>query len=82
MWTYDSFIPKKWSLHRTQGSPAGVPEEREAARMALDLARLGSLPAPGRPEAVEALRARLPGASPLAPCPPVARLPPRLGYAA
>jgi hypothetical protein len=32
---------------REQGRAAGVPEEREAVRMALDLARLRPLPAPG-----------------------------------
>jgi hypothetical protein len=38
---------------------AGVPEERETVRIALDLARLRSLPAPGRRELVEALQAAL-----------------------
>lgn len=40
---------------RRRGHPAGVPEAREAARVALDLATLRGLPAPGRRELVEAL---------------------------
>jgi hypothetical protein len=50
---------------REQGHAAGVPEEREAVRMALDLARLRSLPAPGRRELVEALQACLAQGEPL-----------------
>jgi hypothetical protein len=41
---------------REQGHAAGVPEERESVRMALDLAPRRSLPAPGRRELVEALQ--------------------------
>ncbi|MDI1462473.1 DUF5682 family protein [Catellatospora sp. KI3] len=40
---------------RAAGHPAGPAESREAARLALDLARLRGLPAPGRGELVEAL---------------------------
>jgi Family of unknown function (DUF5682) len=40
-------------------------EEREAVRMALDLARLRSLPGRGRREIVEALQARLAQGEPL-----------------
>jgi hypothetical protein len=50
---------------REQGHAAGVPEEREAVRMALDLARLRSLPAPGRRELVEALQTYLAQGEPL-----------------
>ena len=41
---------------REQGHPAGVPDAREAVRFARDLARLRSLPGPGRRELVEALQ--------------------------
>jgi hypothetical protein len=50
---------------REQGHAAGVPDEREAVRMALDLARLRSLPAPGRRELVEALQSCLAQGEPL-----------------
>ncbi len=41
---------------RERGHAAGVPDAREAVRFAGDLARLRSLPAPGRRELVEALQ--------------------------
>ncbi|GIJ61112.1 DUF5682 family protein [Virgisporangium aurantiacum] len=40
---------------RAAGHPAGPAEAREAARLAIDLARLRGLPAPGRGELVEAI---------------------------
>jgi Mg-chelatase subunit ChlD len=40
---------------RAAGHPAGPAESREAARLAIDLARLRGLPAPGRGELVEAI---------------------------
>ncbi|WP_412539533.1 DUF5682 family protein [Longispora sp. K20-0274] len=40
---------------RSAGHPAGPAEARETVRMALDLARLRGLPAPGRGELVEAM---------------------------
>jgi hypothetical protein len=40
---------------RGAGHPAGPAEAREAARLAIDLARLRGLPAPGRGELVEAI---------------------------
>ncbi|MGY0235245.1 DUF5682 family protein [Longispora urticae] len=40
---------------RAAGHPAGPAEARETVRMALDLARLRGLPAPGRGELVEAM---------------------------
>lgn len=40
---------------RELGHPAGPAEAREAARLAIDLARLRGLPAPGRGELVEAI---------------------------
>jgi hypothetical protein len=50
---------------RELGHPAGVPDEREAVRVALDLARLRGLPAPGRRELVEALQTCLAQGEPL-----------------
>lgn len=44
---------------RASGHPAGVPDAREAARVAIDLARLRDLPAPGRRELVEGLQSAL-----------------------
>jgi Mg-chelatase subunit ChlD len=41
---------------RAQGQPAGPAEAAEAARLAVDLATLRGLPAPGRGELVEALQ--------------------------
>ena len=43
---------------RAAGHPAGPAEAREAARLAIDLARLRGLPAPGRGELVEAMQTR------------------------
>jgi hypothetical protein len=50
---------------REMGHPAGVPDEREAVRVAVDLARLRGLPAPGRRELVEALQTCLAQGEPL-----------------
>jgi len=50
---------------RKQGHAAGVPDAREAVRVATDLARLRDLPAPGRRELVEALQTTLAQAEPL-----------------
>jgi hypothetical protein len=50
---------------RELGHPAGIPDEREAVRLALDLARLRGLPAPGRRELVEALQSCLAQGEPL-----------------
>lgn len=50
---------------RDQGHAAGVPEEREALRLALDLSRLRSLPTLGRRELVEALQSCLAQGEPL-----------------
>lgn len=44
---------------RALGHAAGVPDEREAVRVALDLARLRGLPAPGRRELLEAVTTAL-----------------------
>ncbi|GAB3088737.1 DUF5682 family protein [Micromonospora schwarzwaldensis] len=44
---------------RRAGHPAGPAEARETARLALDLARLRGLPAPGRGELVEAMQSVL-----------------------
>ncbi|MEU7824551.1 DUF5682 family protein [Catellatospora sp. NPDC049133] len=44
---------------RAAGHPAGPAEAREAVRLAVDLARLRGLPAPGRGELVEALQSVL-----------------------
>jgi len=49
---------------RRSGHPAGVPDAREAVRLALDLARLRDLPAPGRRELVEGLQTALAQAEP------------------
>jgi hypothetical protein len=50
---------------RRNGHAAGVPDAREAIRVAEDLARLRSLPAPGRRELVEALQSTLAQGEPL-----------------
>lgn len=50
---------------RSQDHTAGVPDSREAARVALDLARLRNLPAPGRRELVESLTLALAQGEPL-----------------
>ncbi|MFC7246896.1 DUF5682 family protein [Catellatospora aurea] len=44
---------------RAAGHPAGPAEAREAVRLAVDLARLRRLPAPGRGELIEALQSVL-----------------------
>ncbi|MBW4718318.1 VWA domain-containing protein [Saccharothrix sp. SC076] len=50
---------------RELGHPAGPGEAREALRLAVDLARLRGLPAPGRGEVVEAVQSVLTHAEPL-----------------
>ncbi|WP_245930949.1 DUF5682 family protein [Actinokineospora auranticolor] len=50
---------------REFGHPAGPGEAREALRLAVDLARLRGLPAPGRGEVVEAVQTVLTHAEPL-----------------
>jgi hypothetical protein len=50
---------------RDLGHPAGPGEAREALRLAVDLARLRGLPAPGRGEVVEAVQTVLTHAEPL-----------------
>lgn len=50
---------------RRAGQPAGVAEAREVARIAVDLARLRGLPAPGRRELVEALQSALAQGEPM-----------------
>jgi len=50
---------------RRSGHTAGVPDAREAIRLAADLARLRNLPAPGRRELVEALHSALAQGEPL-----------------
>ncbi|WNV88211.1 DUF5682 family protein [Umezawaea sp. Da 62-37] len=50
---------------RELGHPAGPGEAREALRLAVDLARLRGLPAPGRSEVVEAVQTVLTHAEPL-----------------
>ncbi|MEV6848219.1 DUF5682 family protein [Actinoplanes sp. NPDC051411] len=50
---------------RAQGQPAGPGEAAEVARLASDLARLRSLPAPGRGELVEALQTVLAQGAPV-----------------
>ncbi|WP_033442496.1 DUF5682 family protein [Saccharothrix sp. NRRL B-16314] len=50
---------------RELGHPAGPGEAREALRLAVDLARLRDLPAPGRGEVVEAVQSVLTHAEPL-----------------
>ncbi|PSL51742.1 VWA domain containing CoxE-like protein [Saccharothrix carnea] len=50
---------------RELGHPAGPGEAREALRLAVDLARLRGLPAPGRGELVEAVQSVLTHAEPL-----------------
>jgi hypothetical protein len=50
---------------RARGHPAGPAEAREAVRMAVDLARLRGLPAPGRGELVEAMQTVLTQAEPV-----------------
>jgi hypothetical protein len=50
---------------RARGHPAGPAEAREAVRLAVDLARLRGLPAPGRGELIEAMQSVLTHAEPV-----------------
>ncbi|MFC5288261.1 DUF5682 family protein [Actinokineospora guangxiensis] len=50
---------------RELGHPAGPAEAKEALRLAVDLARLRGLPAPGRGEVVEAVQSTLTHADPI-----------------
>lgn len=50
---------------RRQGHPAGVPDSREALRLAEDLARLRGLPSPGRRELVEGIQSAFVQGEPL-----------------
>ncbi|WP_344135396.1 DUF5682 family protein, partial [Luedemannella flava] len=54
-----SFAVRVTAALREAGHPAGPAESREVARLAIDLARLRGLPAPGRGELVEALQTTL-----------------------
>ncbi len=60
-----AFIVRICARVRELGHPAGPGEAREALRMAVDLARLRGLPAPGRGEVVEAVQSVLTHAEPL-----------------
>ncbi|MEV0681992.1 DUF5682 family protein [Actinosynnema sp. NPDC050436] len=60
-----SVIVRICSRVRELGHPAGPGEAREALRLAVDLARLRGLPAPGRGEVVEAVQTVLTHAEPL-----------------
>ncbi|CCH31379.1 DUF5682 family protein [Actinosynnema sp. NPDC047251] len=60
-----SVIVRICSRVRELGHPAGPGEAREALRLAIDLARLRGLPAPGRGEVVEAVQSVLTHAEPL-----------------
>ncbi|KOX28763.1 VWA containing CoxE family protein [Saccharothrix sp. NRRL B-16348] len=60
-----SFIVRICARVRELGHPAGPGEAREALRLAIDLARLRGLPAPGRGELVEAVQTVLTHAEPL-----------------
>ena len=51
-----SFAVRLTAALRRSGHPAGPAEAREVARVAVDLARLRDLPAPGRAELVEAIQ--------------------------
>lgn len=59
-----AFAVRVTSALRAAGHPAGPAEAREAARLAVDLARIRGLPAPGRGELVEALQSTLAHGSP------------------
>jgi Mg-chelatase subunit ChlD len=50
---------------RKRGHPAGPAEAREALRLAMDLARLRGLPAPGRGELIESIQSVLTHGDPL-----------------
>ena len=54
-----AFAVRVTSALRAAGHPAGPAEAGEVARLAIDLARLRGLPAPGRGELVEALQTTL-----------------------
>ncbi|MEV1119488.1 DUF5682 family protein [Actinosynnema sp. NPDC049800] len=60
-----SLIVRICARVRELGHPAGPAEAREALRLAVDLARLRGLPAPGRGELVEAVQTVLTHAEPL-----------------
>ncbi|MFE2754504.1 DUF5682 family protein, partial [Actinosynnema sp. NPDC059335] len=60
-----SFLVRICARVRELGHPAGPGEAREALRLAVDLARLRALPAPGRGELVEAAQTVLTHAEPL-----------------
>ncbi len=60
-----SLIVRICARVRELGHPAGPGEAREALRLAVDLARLRGLPAPGRGELVEAVQTVLTHAEPL-----------------
>ncbi|ASO21147.1 hypothetical protein FHR81_002114 [Actinoalloteichus hoggarensis] len=60
-----SMITRICGRIRELGHPAGPGEAREALRLAIDLARLRGLPAPGRSEVVEAVQSVLTHAEPL-----------------
>ncbi|PWW67144.1 DUF5682 family protein [Actinokineospora spheciospongiae] len=60
-----SVIVRMCARIRELGHPAGPGEAREALRLAVDLARLRGLPAPGRGEVVEAVQTVLTHAEPL-----------------
>ncbi|QQQ80649.1 VWA domain-containing protein [Saccharothrix sp. 6-C] len=60
-----SLIVRICARVRELGHPAGPGEAREALRLAIDLARLRGLPAPGRGELVEAVQTVLTHAEPL-----------------
>ncbi len=53
--TVARFVVETCSEIRKRGHVAGVPDSREATRMAHDLARLRGLPAPGRRELLESI---------------------------
>nr|WP_042183375.1 DUF5682 family protein [Kibdelosporangium sp. MJ126-NF4]CEL15475.1 FIG01135415: hypothetical protein [Kibdelosporangium sp. MJ126-NF4]CTQ92123.1 FIG01135415: hypothetical protein [Kibdelosporangium sp. MJ126-NF4] len=59
------FIVRICAGLRKQGHPAGPGEAREALRVAVDLASLRGLPAPGRGEVIEAVQSVLTHAEPL-----------------
>ncbi len=60
-----SMIVRICARVRELGHPAGPGEAREALRLAVDLARIRGLPAPGRGELVEAVQSVLTHAEPL-----------------
>ncbi|GAA2658811.1 hypothetical protein GCM10010428_01890 [Actinosynnema pretiosum subsp. pretiosum] len=60
-----AFVVRICARVRELGHPAGPGEAREALRLAVDLAKLRGLPAPGRGELVEAVQSVLTHAEPL-----------------